>query len=249
MNDSVLVIRGDRIMAAGPAASTTRPARCRTAHRWPRTVDHARPDRPPYPSDIAARDQHRRVSCSDAAAAIRATQTAASMVDAGITAVRDPGTIGRCDTAAQGGCRPGLVPGPRIFWVGSMIAMTSGHGDEATSTATGRWKPDLPSTRTYTADGPWEWRKAVREQIRRHADWIKRHGTLHQGGDFRGHRRSPSRGAAGGHRQFRRYTDWAIEAGVDSVEHTLNVLPDQVALMARHKTAWGPNPDRVFRRC
>ncbi len=240
VNDSVLVIRGDRIMAAGPAASTPVP------HDVGRRIDGRGLWIMPGLIDLHIHLTSQRGTNigaypdSDAAAAIRATQTAASMVDAGITAVRDPGTIGDVTLRLKEAVARGLVPGPRIFWVGSMIAMTSGHGDEATSTATGRWKPDLPSTRTYTADGPWEWRKAVREQIRRHADWIKVTAPFTKEEISAAIDEAHREGLRVAIDSFGEYTDWAIEAGVDSVEHTLNVLPDQVALMARHKTAWDP---------
>jgi imidazolonepropionase-like amidohydrolase len=238
--EATIVMRGDRIVAVGPAASTPVPGNVG------RTIDGHGLWVMPGMLDLHCHLTSQRGTNigaypdSDAAAAIRGTQIAASLVRAGVTTVRDPGTMGDVALRLKEAVARGMIPGPRIFWVGAMIAMTSGHGDEATGTATGRWKPDVPSTRTYTANGPWEWRQAVREQIRRQVDWIKVTAPFTKEEITAAIDEAHREGLQVAVDSFGEYTDWAIEAGVDSVEHTLNMPTDQVTLMARHKTAFDP---------
>ncbi|MEI9849901.1 MAG: amidohydrolase family protein [Sphingomonas sp.] len=238
--DGVVVIRGDRIFAAGPASSTPIPSDVA------RTIDARGLFLMPGLIDLHLHFTSQRgkdfgrYPDSDAAAAIRATALAASAINAGITAARDPATIGDVALRMKEAVQRGIVPGPRIFWSGAMIATTGGHGDEITGTATGRFKPDVPNTRTFTANGPWEWREAVRTQIRRQVDWIKVSAPFE--------REEIAAAVDEAHREglrvlidsFGEYTNWAIEAGVDDVEHTLQMTDRQVGLMAKHKTAFVP---------
>lgn len=171
--DAVVVLRGDRIVAAGRSGSTPVPADTariidgRGLFVMPGLIDlhlHLTSQRG---ADFG------RYPDSDAAAGIRASVLAGSLVRAGITTVRDPATTSGVALRIKEAVARGMIDGPRVFWSGAMIATTGGHGDEATSTATGKWKPDVPNTRTYVADGAEGWRDAVRVQIRRQVDWIK----------------------------------------------------------------------------
>ncbi len=238
--DAVIVMRGDRIVAVGPAASTPVPSDVG------RTIDANGLWVMPGMMDVHCHLTSQRGTNiggypdSDAAAAIRGTQIAASMVHAGITTIRDPATTGDVALRLKEAVARGLIPGPRVFWAGAMIATTGGHGDEATSTATGRWKPNVPNSRTYTANGPWEWRQAVREQIRRQVDWIKVSSPFTKEEITAAIDEAHREGMKVAIDSFGEYTDWAIEAGVDSVEHTLNMPDDEVSLLAKHKTAFDP---------
>jgi imidazolonepropionase-like amidohydrolase len=238
--NSVIVMRGDRIVAAGSANSVTVPGDVA------RTIDATGLWAMPGMIDLHCHLTSQRGTNigaypdTDAAAAIRGTQIAASAVRAGITAMRDPATTGDVALRLKEAVARGLIPGPRIFWAGAMIAITGGHGDEATGTATGRWKPNVPNTRTYTANGPWEWRQAVREQIRRQVDWIKVSSPFTKEEISAAVDEAHREGLRVAIDSFGEYTDWAIEAGVDSVEHTLNMPADEVTLLAKHKTAFDP---------
>jgi len=238
--DAVIVMRGDRIFAAGPAATTPLPADIarnvdgRGLFAMPGLIDlhlHVTSQRG---TDFG------RYPDSDAAAAIRATALAASALNAGITAVRDPATIGDVALRLKEAVQRGIVPGPRIFWAGAMIATTGGHGDEATSTATGRFKPEVPNSRTVTADGPWGWRAAVRGQIRRQTDWIKVSAPFAREEIVAAVDEAHREGLKVMIDSYGDYTDWAIEAGVDSVEHTLAMTDRTVPLLAAHKTGFVP---------
>ncbi len=240
VTNSVIVMRGDRIVAAGAESAVTEPTDVA------RTIDARGLWVMPGMIDLHCHLTSQRGTNigaypdTDAAAAIRGTQIAASAVQSGITTIRDPATTGDVALRLKEAVARGLIPGPRIFWAGAMIASTGGHGDEATGTATGRWKPNVPNTRTLTADGPWEWRKAVREQIRRQVDWIKVSSPFTREEIAAAIDEAHREGLRVAIDSYGEYTDWAIEAGVDSVEHTLNMPGDEVALLVKHKTAFDP---------
>ena len=78
----------------------------------------------------------------------------------GITTVRDVGSYDDEGIVLRRAVELGLVEGPRILSCGRIISATSPGGS-------------IFGTMYCQADGPWEMRKAVREQIRRGADFIK----------------------------------------------------------------------------
>jgi imidazolonepropionase-like amidohydrolase len=82
------------------------------------------------------------------------------MLDGGITTVRDLGSYGRSLFELRDAIAAGLCPGPRLVLCGQIVAATSPGG---------RAFPGM----YREADGPDEMRKAVREQIRQGADFVK----------------------------------------------------------------------------
>jgi imidazolonepropionase-like amidohydrolase len=101
--------------------------------------------------------------------AARATADLGRLLQAGITTVRDCGSY--TALALKTAVAEGSVPGPRIVACGRFIERTGGADDApfmplASAQEGGPWGPRL-------ADGVAEVRKAVREQLRAGADWIK----------------------------------------------------------------------------
>ena len=82
------------------------------------------------------------------------------LLDAGITTVRDVGGYGGEAIVLRQAIDLGIVPGPRILSCGRILSATSPGAV-------------IFGTMYRAADGPWEMRKAVREQIRDGADYIK----------------------------------------------------------------------------
>jgi imidazolonepropionase-like amidohydrolase len=87
-------------------------------------------------------------------------QAARSMLEGGITTVRDLGSYGRSLFRLREAIRLGLCPGPRLVLCGQIVAATS------------------PGARAFPgmyceADGPEGMRRAVREQIRQGVDFVK----------------------------------------------------------------------------
>ncbi|HET7049892.1 MAG TPA: amidohydrolase family protein [Solirubrobacteraceae bacterium] len=88
------------------------------------------------------------------------TKSARAMLAAGITTVRDVGSYDDEGIALREAVRLGIVEGPRILCCGRIISATAPGGA-------------IFKTMYREADGPDDMRKAVREQLRRGADFIK----------------------------------------------------------------------------
>jgi imidazolonepropionase-like amidohydrolase len=86
--------------------------------------------------------------------------TAERIVRSGFTTVRDVGSYDDEASVLKLAVDTGVVRGPRILTCARIISATSPGGD-------------VFGSMYREADGPWEMRKAVREQIRRGADFIK----------------------------------------------------------------------------
>jgi imidazolonepropionase-like amidohydrolase len=87
-------------------------------------------------------------------------QTASAFLRAGVTTVRDVGCYDDESIVLRHALELGLLDGPRLLCCGRIVSATAPGGR-------------LFGTMYREADGPWEMRKAVREQIRRGADFIK----------------------------------------------------------------------------
>jgi imidazolonepropionase-like amidohydrolase len=87
-------------------------------------------------------------------------QTASAFLQAGVTTVRDVGCYDDESIVLRHALELGLLDGPRLLCCGRIVSATAPGGR-------------LFGTMYREADGPWEMRKAVREQIRRGADFIK----------------------------------------------------------------------------
>ncbi|HVA28763.1 MAG TPA: amidohydrolase family protein [Candidatus Baltobacteraceae bacterium] len=88
---------------------------------------------------------------------LHAVENARKSVKAGVTTVRDVGSSNNISPALRDAIAKGQVPGPRMRAAGAVLCMTGGHG----------WFVGRQ------IDGPWDARKAVREQLMGGADCIK----------------------------------------------------------------------------
>ncbi len=109
---------------------------------------------------------------SAAAIALHAAARARATLQAGFTTVRDLGELGGAGDAIfalRNAVVQGLVPGPRIFAAGAVIAPTGGH-----SIACG-YREDINALLDSSgrADGVDGCRAAVRRQVHRGADFVK----------------------------------------------------------------------------
>ena len=87
-------------------------------------------------------------------------KSAREFLRAGLTTIRDVGSYDDEAIVLREAIRLGLLDGPRILSCGRIISASAPGGR-------------LFGTMYQEADGPWEMRRAVREQIRRGADYIK----------------------------------------------------------------------------
>ena len=90
---------------------------------------------------------------------IRCGRNAISALHVGITGIRLVGDRDYVDIAWKRAFNDGIMVGPRLFCAGKGIIVTGGHGHELLSET--------------EVDGPYEIRKAVREQLKRGADHVK----------------------------------------------------------------------------
>ena len=107
---------------------------------------------------------------SSAAKAFRGLRNAQRALQAGFTTIRNPGDIdhGFAHLEVRNAINKGWFQGPRIFSAGHYLSITGGHGDlndvaqEFKLGGFGR-----------LVDSPEEMRRAVREEVKYGADWVK----------------------------------------------------------------------------
>jgi imidazolonepropionase-like amidohydrolase len=171
---------------------------------------------------------------NEADAALRAVERARYFLESGITSIRDVGSHGFVPFRMKAWISENRVAGPRIFPAGAFITSTGGHGAEGEEPGTAL------AVGTRIAEGPDEWRRAVREQFNRGADLIKT-GSHFSREEIRA---AVSEAHALGLKvacdaeTF--YIQWAVEAGVDVIEHPLPRTDETIRLMAGKGTASVP---------
>lgn len=102
--------------------------------------------------------------------AFRSVKYAEITLMAGFTTVRDLGGSG-VNTSLRDAISQGYVKGPRVFTSRKSLAPTGGHADP-----TNGYREDLmgnPGPEDGVINGPDDCRKAVRQQYKMGADWIK----------------------------------------------------------------------------
>ncbi len=111
-----------------------------------------------------------RFTFNEADVAFRAIVYADRTLRQGFTTVRDLGGQG-VNLSLRNAINSGWATGPRIVCAGKVLSITGGHGDKTAGVKWDLFDPPIPEE--GIADGPDECRKAVRNQIKRGADWIK----------------------------------------------------------------------------
>jgi imidazolonepropionase-like amidohydrolase len=175
----VVVIRGERIAAAGPAASTTAPAGAATidlpgATLLPGLIEaHSHVLLHAY-NETSWNDQVLREPESLRVA--RAVNHLKTTLDAGFTTIRDLGTegAGYADVGLKQAVAEGLIPGPRMAIATRAIVATGTYAPKGFSP---EWT--IPQG-AEEADGA-ALARVVREQAGKGADWIKVYGDYRAG--------------------------------------------------------------------
>ncbi len=167
--DAVVVITGDRITAAGPAATVQIPAGATVIDLAGQTLLPGLIDCHVHitgnPGDGGDTAELRE---TDSHKAIYGVVNAKVTLEAGFTTVRDVGAGSYTTVALRDLVNGGLVPGPRMYIATRGLGITGGHGD------INGWSPELSLPGTVEiADGVENVRKAVRTQIKFGADFIK----------------------------------------------------------------------------
>ena len=185
--------------------------------------------------------------------AIRATANARMALWNGFTTLRDVETEGAmyADADLKRAIARGVVPGPRMFVSTRAMAPTGMYPLTGYS-----WELRVPEG-VQIVDGPEEIRKAVREQVKYGADWIKFYADrayyLGEDGRLRSRVNFTDEEAKAlvdeTHRLGRKVAahamgwdgiDAALRAGVNSIEHGPGLTPDLVERLVRQRTYWCP---------
>ena len=167
-----ILVRGERIEAAGPASEINAPADAKVIDLPGTTLlpglieAHSHVLLHPY-SETSWNDQvaHEALSLRVA----RATNHLRNTLLAGFTTIRDLGTegAGYADVGLKQAVQQGIIPGPRMVVVTRAIVATGSYGPKGYAPEWG-----VPQG-AEEADGIDSLTRTVRDQIGKGADWIK----------------------------------------------------------------------------
>ena len=173
---------------------------------------------------------------NDAELALRIASNARKALHAGATSLRLVSEKRHADLALRRAITRGEAQGPRLFTAGTAISCTGGHGRGAGATE---------------ADGPAEFRKVARAQLKAGADFIKVMISGGISGEFEGKMdsqvapdelRAVTEVAHGWDKKVTAHVGPAhvikmgIECGLDCIEHGYELNEEVVKLMVKHGT-------------
>jgi imidazolonepropionase-like amidohydrolase len=177
--------------------------------------------------------------------AITGAKNARLTVRAGFTTIRNVGASDYTDVAVRDGINDGEIEGPRMLVSGPPLSITGGHCDNNLLPFEYHNKAD------GVADGPWAAREKVREVIKYGADVIKvcASGGVLSKGDQPGTAQYSFEElqaiATEAHKLGRKVAAHAhgtqsikdaINAGIDSIEHSSLIDDEGIALAKQHGT-------------
>lgn len=251
--DNVAVlVQGERIIAVGSAAELTTRAggAARIIDLGPATILPGLIDNHTHvllQGDITSADYDEQLlKESTPYRAIRATAAVRIALMNGFTAIRDLETEGAmyADVDVKTAINRGVIPGPRMFVSTRAMAPTGMYPLLGYS-----WELKMPEG-VQIVDGPDEIRKAVREEAKYGADWIKFYadrryyigddGKLHSWVNFTPEEMKTIVDEA--HRIGKKVAahavgwdgiDGALRAGVNSIEHGQGLTDDLIARMVK----------------
>jgi imidazolonepropionase-like amidohydrolase len=242
----VVLVRGERIAAVGPAAQVGTPAGAELVDLPNTTLlpglieGHSHLLLHPY-NETSWNDQVLREPLALRIA--RATNHARDTLLAGFTTVRDLGTEGaaEADVGLKQAINQGIIPGPRVLATTRAIVATGSYGPKGFAP---EWHVPQGAEEADGVDGLI---RAVRGQMGKGADWIKIYGDYRWGP--RGEA-APTfsldelklivQTARDGGRPVVVHTSTpegmrrAVLAGAETIEHGDNGTPEVFKLMAEH---------------
>jgi imidazolonepropionase-like amidohydrolase len=249
LTDQIIVIRGERIADVGPAGSVAIPSGAELIDLQQATVLPGLIDAHTHlflTGEFGGRYDEQLLKESWQYRTIEAVVNARKDLEAGFTTLRDLETEGAMysDTDVRDAINRGLVPGPRLQVATRALSTTGGYALEG-------YSPEVVvPTGVQIVDSPWAARQAVREQIKYGADLIKVYATHRFRFTPDGHLDSVPTFTLEefqaivdeAHRQHVKVACHAysgaglrnaIEAGVDSIEHGLELDDTSLREMVR----------------
>jgi len=254
LDNAVVIVEGERIKDVG--AGLTAPAGAKVVDLGRATCLPGLIDNHTHvllQGDITAADYDEQLlKESIPYRAIRATAAVRTALLNGFTALRDLETEGAmyADVDVKTAINRGVIPGPRMFVSTRALAPTGTYPLLGYS-----WELKVPEG-VQIADGADGVRRAVREQVKYGADWIKyysdrryfmRDGALHSWVNFtdeearalvdEAHRLGRKVAA---HAIGRDGIESALKAGADTIEHGHGLDDELIDVMVRRGVYWCP---------
>jgi imidazolonepropionase-like amidohydrolase len=244
--DQIIIVRGERIVAIGAPGAVQTPADAVLIDLSHSTVLPGLIDVHVHltanPQDGGANS----LTISVPQEAISGVANARKTLLAGFTTVRNVGAGGFTDVALRNAINKGEVEGPRMQVSGPPLGATGGHADENLLPWEFHFKDE------GIADGPWELRAKVRQNLKYGADLIKfmgSGGVLSHGDSVGGQQLSQEEMNAiveeahmwgkrvAVHDHGTEAIKTAIRAGADTIEHA-SLIDDEGIRMAKAKGTW-----------
>ncbi|MBV7317296.1 amidohydrolase family protein [Shewanella sp. NIFS-20-20] len=245
INNPAIIIADNRIRDIGQQGELAIPAGANVIHLEGQTLLPGLMDMHVHLTGDASDNFLEAQNYSIPRQTVKAVKNAETTLMAGFTTVRNLGADGYSVIATRDGIDADEIPGPRIWAAGHSVSITGGHCDDNFSA------PEKKSLAGGVADGPWQVRAKVRENIKYGANTIKICAT---GGVF-------SKGTKVGVQQFSEEElkaaadeahlrglviaahahgtsgiKAAIRAGIDSIEHCSFMDKEAIALAVKHGT-------------
>jgi imidazolonepropionase-like amidohydrolase len=228
--DATVVVVGNKIAKILPANATDFPKDAEVIDAAGRTVMPGLIDMHIHMTYVFDRSGPPELTLdSQADGTLRGMERLRYFVDSGITSVRDTASNGMAPFILKDWADQGMIPSPRVFPVGQLITGTGGHADELFIQRTA---PEFEGSMIRTANGPDEWREAVRTQFKRGADWIKIASHFDEDEVQMAVKEAHQLGLRITVDSENVFTDMAVKAGVDCVEHPLPRSDETIKLMA-----------------
>lgn len=245
LSDRTIVVVDDRIVAVGRTGSMDLPRNADVIDLGDMTVMPGLIDMHVHLTGDPDAQGYKNLAASVPRNALFGAANAMRTLRAGFTTVRNVGAGGFADIALRDAINHGDVPGPRIRASGPSLGITGGHCDN------NLLPPRFASYSDGVADGPWEIRKKIRDNIKYGADVIKfcaTGGVLSKGTSVGVQQYSLEEMVAlvsEAHNRDRRVAAHAhgadgvrsaIQAGVDSVEHASLIDDEGIRLALENDT-------------
>ena len=169
---------------------------------------------------------------TDTTATLRAIDKIKYYVNHGITSLRDVGSRNDVPFRIKEAVRNGTIIGPRVFPAGKLITATGGHAAEGDFL--------IISGTVLQANGADEFREAVREQVKAGADCIKLASNYTREEAAAAIDEAHQLGLLVTADAHTFYITWAVQAGIDCIEHPLPRDEETIRLMAENGTCAVP---------